>query len=73
MSDMTISPDTKTDAEYMVEFEEIMAEIRQYEQAFDRTQAEIEAMQAIAERKAPRRAARRAEINRMMQKLGGAN
>ena len=48
MSDMTISPDTKTDAEYLVEFEEIMAEIRQYEQAFDRTQAEIEAMQAIA-------------------------
>ena len=24
MSDMTISPDTKTDAEYMAEFEEIM-------------------------------------------------
>lgn len=60
-----------TDAEYEAVCAEIMAQIKQYEAAFDRTQAEIEVMQEIAARKAPRKAAQTAEINRMIEKIWG--
>ena len=48
-----------------------MAEIKQYETKFDRLHAEIQANHEIAERKAVRRAAQTAEIDRMMEKLWG--
>lgn len=60
-----------SDAEYGIEFEAVMAEIRQYAAAFDQTQAEIEAMQAAAERKATRSDALTEEINRMVKTLWG--
>ncbi len=69
MSNIVSETGTKTDTEYMAEFEEVMAEIRQYEARFDKLQTEIEVMQQAAERKAARGDALQQEIDRQIKTI----
>ena len=68
--DNTITKSTpETDAELEAEFEQIMAEIKQYEMTFDRLQAEIVVLREEGERKAARGDALQADIERLMAEL----
>ncbi len=71
MSDIVSDTGTKTDAEYIAEFEEIMAEIRQYEAKFDKLQAEIEEIRKDTERRAARNDTAFNAIDRQMKALWG--
>ncbi len=71
MSDITINMNPTTEAEYKAACQELLLEMQQHEEKFDRLHAQFVANHEAAERRAVRSAALTEEINRMMQKLWG--
>lgn len=60
-----------TEGEYKAACAELLLEMKQHEETFDKLQTEIEAMQEAAGRRAIRSAALTEEMHRMMNKLWG--
>ena len=62
-------PAPETDAGHEAEFEEIMAEIKQYEIMFDKLHAEVVVLREEGKRKAARGEALQADIERQLEEM----
>lgn len=71
MSDITINLNPTTEAEYKAACEELLLDMKQSEEKFDRLQAEIVLLREEGARIAAEGDVTRAEIDRMMKKLWG--
>ena len=69
MSDIVSDTSTKTDAEYIAEFEEIMAKIRRYEVIFDKLQVEIQEIRRNTDRRAAKNDVTFAAIDRQLEDI----
>ena len=71
MSDILLTSNPTTEAEYKAACEALLLEIKQHEETFDRLHAEVVANHAAAERRGVQSAALTEEIKQIMQRLWG--